>query len=167
MNKKILDPCCGSRMFWFDKSNPLTIFGDIRELEDTLCDGRKLEIKPDINMDFRDIPFEDNKFKLVVFDPPHLKQVGKTSWMAKKYGKLGKDWEDDLRKGFSESFRVLENYGVLIFKWNEQQIKVSEILKLTNHQPLFGHKSGKLQKTHWLCFMKIPGSDVIEIGGRK
>nr|DAJ22562.1 MAG TPA: putative AdoMet-dependent methyltransferase [Podoviridae sp. ctfN46] len=26
MDKIILDACCGSRMFWFDKKNPLTLF---------------------------------------------------------------------------------------------------------------------------------------------
>lgn len=45
---KILDACCGSRMFWFDKENPNVTFMDNRELEDILCDGRKLAIKPDI-----------------------------------------------------------------------------------------------------------------------
>ena len=142
-------------MFWFDKENPNVIFGDNRELKDTLCDGRSLEIKPDLNMDFRNIPFTDNSFKLVVFDPPHLKQLGKNSWMAKKYGVLSDNWQEDIKKGFSECFRVLENQGILIFKWNEQQIKVSEILSLTEQKPLFGHKSGKLQKTHWLCFIKL------------
>ena len=29
--KIILDACCGSRMFWFDKENPLTLFADIRD----------------------------------------------------------------------------------------------------------------------------------------
>ena len=154
--KFILDPCCGSRMFWFDKKNPIAIFGDNRELEDELCDGRKLEIKPDLKMDFRKIPYVDNRFKLVVFDPPHLNQIGETSWMAKKYGKLGENWREDIKKGFEECMRVLEDYGVLIFKWNEQQIKVSEILDLIKYKPLFGHKSGKLQKTHWMCFMKTP-----------
>ena len=154
-NKKILDVCCGSRMFWFDKENPNVIFGDNRELKDILCDGRSLEIKPDLNMDFRNIPFPDNSFKLVIFDPPHLKQLGRNSWMAKKYGVLNDTWEEDIKKGFSECFRVLEEDGVLIFKWNEQQIKVSEILSLTEQRPLFGHKSGKLQKTHWLCFIKL------------
>jgi hypothetical protein len=154
-NKKILDVCCGSRMFYFDKENPNVIFGDNRELKDALCDGRTLEIKPDLNMDFRNIPFPDNSFKLVVFDPPHLKQLGKNSWMAKKYGVLSDTWQEDIKKGFSECFRVLEDYGILIFKWNEQQIKVSEILKLTEQKPLLGHKSGKLQKTHWICFIKL------------
>ncbi len=153
--KKILDVCCGSRMFWFDKKNKNVIFGDNRELETTLCDGRSLKINPDIKLDFRNLPFKNNSFKLVVFDPPHLKQLGENSWMAKKYGKLGKDWKEDISKGFKECFRVLEDYGILIFKWNEQQIKVSEILRLTKYKPLFGHKSGKLQKTHWICFINL------------
>lgn len=29
--KIILDACCGSRMFWFDKENPWTLFADIRD----------------------------------------------------------------------------------------------------------------------------------------
>ena len=151
---KILDPCCGSRMFWFDKEHPDVVFGDNREFSDTLCDGRKLEVNPDFLMDFRDIDWPDNSFKLVVFDPPHMKSLGKNSWMAKKYGVLGETWRDDLRKGFSECFRVLENDGILIFKWNEHDILVREVLELVDYKPLFGHKSGKLQKTHWITFMK-------------
>ena len=46
--KKIIDVCCGSRMFWFDKENKDTVFMDNRELEDTLCDGRKLIVAPDV-----------------------------------------------------------------------------------------------------------------------
>lgn len=150
-NKKILDVCCGSRMFWFNKHREDAIYMDNREFEDTLCDGRKLEVKPDIVADFRKIPFKDNSFKLVVFDPPHLLRVGENSWLAKKYSKLGQDWRSDLKQGFEECFRVLEPYGVLVFKWNEEQVKLSEILKLTNVRLLFGNKRGK---THWLVFMK-------------
>lgn len=154
MDKKILDVCCGSRMFWFDKQNPYVVFGDIRNENHILCDGRKLEINPDIEMDFRCIPFENSSFKLVVFDPPHLKTLGKNSWMDKKYGKLSDNWKEDIAKGFSECLRVLEPNGILIFKWNATEIKVSEILSIINVRPLFGHKSGKLSNTHWLCFMK-------------
>ncbi len=124
---------------------------DNRDLEDILCDGRKLEVSPDVIGDFRDIPFPDNSFKLVVFDPPHLVRVGENSWLAKKYGRLSENWKEDIRQGFKECFRVLESYGVLIFKWNEEQIKLSEILKLTDRVPLFGNKRAK---THWLVFIK-------------
>ena len=54
--KRVLDACCGSRMFYFDKRNPDVIFADNRELETTLCDGRTLLIKPDVQMDFRNMP---------------------------------------------------------------------------------------------------------------
>ena len=53
--KIILDACCGSRMFWFDKENPLILFADIRDEEHTLCDGRSLKVHPDIVSDFTDI----------------------------------------------------------------------------------------------------------------
>jgi hypothetical protein len=149
--KTILDACCGSRMFWFDKQNKNTVFMDYREIEDTLCDGRKLEVKPDIIADFRNIPFPDNSFKLVVFDPPHLLKVGENSWLAKKYGKLNSNWPNDLKTGFAECMRVLETYGILVFKWNEEQIKLSEILANIDFKPLFGDKRAK---THWLVFMK-------------
>lgn len=149
--KRILDVCCGSKMFWFQKDREDTVYMDIRELEDILCDGRKLEIKPDIIGDFRNIPFLNNSFKLVVFDPPHLAKAGTKSWIVKKYGKLDNNWPEDLKQGFSECMRVLETYGILIFKWNEEQIKLSEILKNIEYKPLFGNKRAK---THWLVFMK-------------
>ena len=129
---------------------------DCRELEDTLCDGRKLEIKPDIVADFRNIPFNDNTFSMVVFDPPHLLKVGENSWLSKKYGKLSDAWPQDLKQGFNECMRVLKPYGTLIFKWNEQQIKLSEILKCFSDKPIFGNKRAD---THWLVFMKVGDSE--------
>lgn len=152
--KKILDACCGSRMFWFDRENPDVIFQDIRSETHILCDGRTLDVNPDVVADFTDMPYDNESFKLVIFDPPHLEKLGKSSWMCKKYGRLEDNWEEMLQKGFDECFRVLREDGILIFKWNETDIKVSEILKLTPHKPLFGHKSGRLNKTHWMCFMK-------------
>ena len=151
MSKIILDACCGSRMFWFDKHNQNTIYMDNRVLSDTLCDGRKLEISPDVVGDFRNIPFADKNFKLVVFDPPHLLKAGDSSWLAKKYGKLGEDWQSDIKQGFSECMRVLDDFGVLIFKWNEEQIPLSKVLECTDYKPLFGNKRSK---TLWLVFMK-------------
>lgn len=149
--KQILDACCGSRMFWFDKKNPNVLFVDNRELETTLCDGRALVIKPDEKVDFTDMPYKDNTFKMVVFDPPHLIHAGEKSWLGLKYGTLPRNWPTYINKGFAECMRVLETYGVLIFKWNEQQIKTSEILSVIDFKPLFGDKRSK---THWMVFMK-------------
>lgn len=30
MAKPVLDPCCGSRMMWFDKNDSRAVFGDQR-----------------------------------------------------------------------------------------------------------------------------------------
>lgn len=149
--KRILDATCGSRMIWFDKQNPDTVYMDNRQLSTILCDGRILNIKPDIVADFRDMPFPDNTFYLVIFDPPHLRYAGDESWLAKKYGVLSNNWQEDIRRGFKECMRVLKPNGVLIFKWNEEQVKLSEVLKAIEYKPLFGNRRSK---THWLVFMK-------------
>ena len=153
-DKIILDACCGSRMFWFDKQNPDVLFTDIRTEEHTLCDGRTLEIKPDMEMDFTEMPFDDETFKMVVFDPPHMNKLGKNTWMAQKYGVLLPSWETDIRAGFEECMRVLKTDGVLIFKWNEAQITLNKVLEVIKTKPLFGHVTGKHGRTIWMCFMK-------------
>lgn len=127
--KRVLDACCGSRMFYFDKQNPDVIYADNREIETTLCDGRALLIKPDVHMDFRYMPYKDNTFKVVVFDPPHLIHAGTGSWLAKKYGVLPPDWAGYLKQGFEECMRVLELDGLLVFKWNEDQIPLSKVFQ--------------------------------------
>lgn len=150
--KPILDASCGSKMFWFDKEHPDALYMDNRQLETTLSDGRTLNVNPDVIADFRDMPFEDESFYLVVFDPPHLKQAGENSWLAKKYGKLDELWPYDIRQGFHECMRVLKRNGTLIFKWNEDQIALQEILNVIDYEPLFGNRRAK---THWLVFMKM------------
>lgn len=153
--KPILDMCCGSRMFYFDKENPNVLFCDIRRERHILCDGRELDINPDVIADFRSLPFPDKSFEMVIFDPPHLVRAGENGWQRKKYGALDKEsWRDDLSKGFGEAMRVLKPNGILIFKWNETQIKTSEVLALTDYKPVFGHPSGKRSNTHWVTFMK-------------
>ncbi|MCQ4823187.1 SAM-dependent methyltransferase, partial [Eubacterium callanderi] len=87
-DKIILDACCGSRMFWWNKRHPAVVYNDIRELKTTLCDGRTLEVSPDTFYDFRDLPYPSVSFKMVVFDPPHLIKAGANSWLATKYGLL-------------------------------------------------------------------------------
>ena len=162
MNAPVLDACCGSRMFWFDREDSRAVFGDKRRESHSLKDksskggSRELVIDPDILMDFRDMPFPAETFSLVCFDPPHLMSAGPKSWLALKYGKLGNDWRDDLRAGFTECFRVLKPAGTLVFKWNENQIPVKDVLALTEAKPLFGNRCGKTAKSHWLVFMKEP-----------
>lgn len=159
-NKFILDACCGGRMFWFNKHHPNVLYIDIRkESKGHITKKSKHEIQPDEVMDFRKLSYPDKKFKLVVWDPPHRTDFTKTSLMAKQYGCLNKEtWPYDLSKGFSECWRVLQDYGILIFKWNEKEIKLKSILRLFPVEPLFGNLkcAGGYRNTYWMCFMKIP-----------
>ena len=147
----ILDACCGSRMFHFNKNNKKVVFMDNRDFEDILCDGRQLKVHPDIVADFRNIPFENDTFSLVIFDPPHLLKVGQNSWLCKKYGKLPKTWTSDIKKGFDECMRVLKPNGTLIFKWATRDITLKQILDVIEIRPIIFHKNNN---TFFLVFMK-------------
>ncbi len=158
--RDVLDVCCGSRMFWFDRKDPRTVYMDCRRetvmLKDKSTRGgqRALFIQPDIVGDFRRLPFPDDRFGHVVYDPPHFRRNGAAGWVAKKYGKLNPTWETDLRDGFAECFRVLRPRGTLVFKWNESDIPVSRILALAPEKPLYGNQCGKRAQTHWVAFTK-------------
>lgn len=124
----VLDPCCGTQMFWFDKN------------------------------DFTEMCFPDNTFWHVVFDPPHNipRKIGETGILAFFHGIFPENFRDMLTLGFAECFRVLKPGGTLIFKWSETEIPLSQVLKLTPEKPLYGHRSGKHARTHWVAFMKKP-----------
>lgn len=157
-NKFILDACCGLKAFWLDKKHPNTIFIDKRKRDKGFDDFRpNFEVNPDIIMDFKKLEFPDKSFKLVVMDPPHIIAKEESFRMVRYYGNLTKEtWKDEIKKGFDECWRVLDDYGVLIFKWNEVSIKKKEVLSAIGRDPLFGHPNGSKIPTHWLCFMKIP-----------
>lgn len=160
MDKKILDMTCGSRTIWFNKNHPAAVYCDKRREDYELYFGRartslhQLHVDPDIQCDFTDLPFEDETFSLVVFDPPHLTHAKETAWLVKKYGRLDEDWPKMIHDGFSEGMRVLKPDGVLIFKWSEYDIPAADVWKAIGQKPLFGHHSGKKSTTFWGCFMK-------------
>ena len=156
-DKKILDVTCGSRTIWFNKSHRYALYADVRQehYEDLKgYEGRIIDVSPDVIADFTSLPFNDESFHLVVFDPPHLEKLGTNSIMAKRYGKLFPGWETDIRAGVNECMRVLKPNGVLVFKWNERDISTKAILEIIDYEPLFGHPSGSNSQTIWMTFMK-------------
>ena len=113
MSKRILDIACGSKMFWFNKHNPDVEFCDNRTIPyHEYYPHCYIEISPDTVCDFTELPFPDESYKLVVFDPPHLTNAGDTSWTALKYGCLKGDWKTMIQNGFKEAFRVLERWSI-------------------------------------------------------
>lgn len=148
-------------MMWFDKTDNRCLFTDCRSEERQINHlpsqtGRHpKKVRPDNIHDFRNMPYKDESFMHVVFDPPHVRGISLTSVTGFSYGSLDKQtWREDLRAGFFECFRVLCYGGTLIFKWNEVDIPLSQILALTDQKPLYGHRSGKKAQTHWVAFYK-------------
>lgn len=159
----VLDACCGPRMMWFNPRDSRALYVDRRRETHVIDKGtagtvgrKQCVIDPDILADFTDLPFPDDIFSLVVFDPPHVQRMEARGAVTKKYGVLIPGWEEMLRAGFAECFRVLRSSGVLIFKWCEVQIPLTRVLELTDQKPLFGHRSGAKAKTHWVAFIKTP-----------
>jgi SAM-dependent methyltransferase len=163
MEKLILDACCGGRWFWFNKQHDNAIYIDSRIAEKGHDKYRKNHcVIPDVVMDFRDLKYADGTFSLVVFDPPHMATLGDSSKFKRYYGRLDRNtWREDLKKGFSECYRVLKESGVLVFKWNESEIKLKEIIPLFPCEPLFGHPTNSKNTTHWVCFMKLKAAHCI------
>jgi SAM-dependent methyltransferase len=162
----ILDACCGPRMMWFDGNDRRALFVDKRQETHqgdrgtSKTKGRKpIVIAPDIVADVRAMPFAEESFYLVVFDPPHLPYNHDRGQgiMTQTYGRLPNDWQAMIAAGFRECFRVLKPHGILIFKWNECDFSLDAVLSLTDQQPLFGHRSGHF--THWYVFMRKPSRE--------
>lgn len=130
---KILDACCGGKMFWYEKDLDFVTFQDVRAGIKEYSGGRKIRIEPNHIGNVTDMDFGDETFDLVIFDPPHMIRAGKTSWLNIKYGKLP------------------EENGVLIFKWNETQLKFGEVIKHSPYRPMLGDKRGL---TRWTVFVK-------------
>ena len=156
----ILDMTCGGRSIWFQKNHPRTVFFDRREVEyeqefGTQASTRHIKVHPDVKGDFRHLPFVDETFNLVVFDPPHIVGGGER-WLTKAYGQYAtaEEAKESVCAGIAEAMRVLKPRGVLIFKWAETSIPTAEIIKDCGYQPLFGHRSGKKLGTHWMTFIK-------------
>lgn len=142
---KILDVSAGNRAMWFNKTNPLTTFVDIRP-----------EVNPDIVADTRDLPMLDTSdFDLVVFDPPHV-NCGANSIMGQTYGHFTSQEIRDIVEGTGkEVARLLKPNGLLIFKWNDHDQKLDNMIALMpQFEPLFGQRTGTRTKhasgTYWV-----------------
>lgn len=160
---EILDACCGGRMWWWDKEHPLAVYMDVREAERGsvgVLTGRPewnpaWECKPDVLGDFRAMPFADESFNLVVFDPPHIARAKQPpeGITGLKYGALDSATEqDDLRRGFAECWRVLAPGGTLVFKWAGSLARVEPHFPA---MPTVGTRAARDDsKTRWLIFYK-------------
>jgi SAM-dependent methyltransferase len=155
----VLDACCGSRMFWFNKKDSRAIYADRRKethihRQKSRPNPHVLEINPDVVCDFASLPFADETFSCVILDPPHRVAKSCTGNLLKAYGALNGEWRENLRLGFAECFRVLKPCGTLVFKWCDSDVPLQEVLALTPEKPLIGNRKPATSKTHWILFIK-------------
>jgi hypothetical protein len=165
--KIILDATAGFRKMHYNPNNPRVLYIDERE-----------EVKPDIVADFRDLKqFPNKRFKMVVFDPPHLidkwqPDNSKNNPFVAKYGLLkAETWASDIRRGILECYRVLDDYGTLLFKWSSHDKTLDEVFSALPFEPILAeetksngwskHPNNKnsrfgANKTLWFVFLKIP-----------
>jgi len=163
----ILDATCGGRSIWLpdNKDRDDTLYIDRREEPPGFYgqDGRTYSVDPDEVQDFRDLPYNDKSFNLVVFDPPHVTREDGMNQLkgiiTKKYGALrAETWQADLKAGFDELWRVLKPGGTLVFKFADNAADFKTVLDLAPVDPLFGTTTKKNNtETRWFVFYKPEG----------
>jgi len=170
---RILEATAGGRSYWHDKQHPETVFMDLRLEKESgfVWEGYDVEnskrpskgnytVLPHLQADYRNLPFANRTFDLVVFDPPHLVTNNGMKKlhgiMKRKYGALhAETWQNDMRLAFNELFRVMKDTASLNFKFCDYHIGFQEILDVIPQEPLYGTtvRSGH-HETRWLAFNK-------------
>lgn len=121
----MLDATAGNRMMWKNtKTPPNTVFFDKEPY---------LKIPPDIVGIWERLPFRDNVFDTIIFDPPHYPNFGPNSRHANPkshswFGMFGtkKKLVRAMAKGLQEFIRVGKSDVRLCFKWCDTRIEYLE-----------------------------------------
>ena len=159
----VLDATTGGKHIWHGdmKDADRVVFVDRRAVPaGEIAQQPNWSVRPDIQADYRELPFVDGCFDLICFDPPHrVSDDGMESIsgiIETKYGVLhAETWQDDLQRAFTELWRVLTPGGVLTMKWNDAMRSSSAILDLLPETPLYGTNSEKPStETDWWVFHK-------------
>lgn len=169
VREEILDATCGGRSIWHpeNKDRDDCLYIDRRQEPGGFIDADYdmnrnpgYAVDPDEQQDFRDLPYPDESFNLVVFDPPHAIREGGMEQLTgithKKWGCLAAEtWQSDLREGFNELWRVLKTGGTLILKFADESADFDEVLALAPEPPLFGTSvNDSKAETRWFVFYK-------------
>lgn len=149
-------------MWWWDKDHPLAVYMDKREEPPGSSPRRpNWSCQPSLLADFKDMPFEDETFQLVLFDPPHLvRDKPSFSEVRLRYGELTSlNEQEEIGLGFAECWRVLAPGGTLVFKWAGPLERVAPHFPC---DPIVGTRDAPrgdtLLGTRWFIFYK-PLSD--------
>lgn len=150
-----LDSTAGNRSMW-KKRNPSDLIFMDKE--------KKLFVKPDVLCVWQHLPFRDNVFNVVYFDPPHDKfsetsvHNNPSGWHNPRYEgnrKIGGTFWGSMPENYVGVYSkaVLEFYRVsnrLCFKWNNSRIDFKDILRIFNRSGwvMVYEKTHKSRKRH-------------------
>jgi len=117
-------------------------------------------VAPDIRADLKRLPFREQIFSMIIFDPPHAR-YGSSSYMNLRYGCLSrKDYSALVVWANIEFARVLKPQGYVYAKVFDYEDRPT-ILKrcFSNFKPLLdiqhtSKASATSYKTHWMLFVK-------------
>ena len=132
---------------WWDKSHPDVLYMDKRVVPPgSIVQQPMWAVEPDLVADYTALPFPDETFEMVVYDPPHAPIT--TGIIASKYGTMTD--LDEITAGLRECLRV--SRGWVVFKWSEAPFPVGEVINRLGVQPMFGHTTAKSGSTIWCVF---------------
>jgi len=121
----ILDACCGPKEMYRGLHKRFTdeeiVYIDIRKghFDRSQWGQPQLVVEPTIQTDLKHLPFQDEVFTLILFDPPHGGFTMDT-WMGIKYGGLTiPQFREMLAWANIEFARTLKPAGVLLAKIQE------------------------------------------------
>ena len=160
----ILDATTGGKHIWHEqmKDDDRVVFSDLRNVDEGELEVRRQNwsVDPDVLADTRQLPYKDESFDLVCFDPPHrVNENGMdqlTGILLRKYGALrAETWQADLKASFDELWRVLRPGDTLTFKWADETKAHGEVLDQLDQTPLYGTNTAKGDdSTKWWVFHK-------------
>ena len=161
---EILDATTGGKHIWHPDSERCdrAVFADRRRIEG-LEHQPSWSCDPSVVCDTRRLPFKDETFNLIAFDPPHrvtddgMERL--SGVIEQKYGALcAETWQSDLRASFEELWRVLHPGGTLTFKWADVHKNHAEVIDALGRTPLYGVTTEKERAvTKWWTFQKPAG----------
>ena len=147
------DATAGARMMWPNKNPPYTVFLDRN------TDG---PVPPHIYGDYRRLPFRDDVFDCVIFDPPHAarnKQYKKFNWTNREHPSYY-GWDitkTELLSGIAKAQKEIARVSKrLCFKWGEVDWTLWQILPLFRPWKEINRKltnAGRVP-TWWVTFVR-------------